>query len=83
MFSIEHCKHRVKCNKRTSHSPFLNTSIQNYKYVNNTSTQDKPLNINKNTIQSADRENFFLLLNIGIIWASSLILENYPDTSSG
>ena len=54
MFSIEHCKHRVKCNKRTSHSPFLNTSIQNYKYVNNTSTQDKPLNINKNTIHSAN-----------------------------
>lgn len=54
MFSIEHCKHRVKCNKRTSHSPFLNTSIQNYKYVNNTSIQDKPLNINKNTIHSAN-----------------------------
>ena len=54
MFSIEHCKHRVKCNKTNKKQSFLNTSNLKFKYVINTSTQDKPLNINKNTIHSAN-----------------------------
>lgn len=54
MFSIEHCKHRVKCNKKSPKYPFLNTSIQNYKYVSNTSKQDKLLNIRTNSIHSVN-----------------------------
>ena len=52
MFSIEHCKHRVKCNKKSPKYPFLNTSIQNPEYVINTSKTNNQLIINKNTILS-------------------------------
>ena len=44
MFSIEHCKHRVKCNKKSPKYPFLNTSIQNPEYVINTSKTNNNVN---------------------------------------
>mgnify|MGYP001515812498 CR=1 FL=1 len=54
MFSIEHCKHRVKCNKKSPKYPFLNTSIQNPEYVINTSKTNKRLIIRENTILSSN-----------------------------
>lgn len=54
MFSIEYCKHRVKCNKKSPKYPFLNTSIQNSEYVINTSKTNKQLIIKENTILSSN-----------------------------